>query len=195
MNIEYEAKYQNIDKEDMRARLSRAGAKLVRGEFSQRRIVFGLPEAAHVKGSFVRVRDEGNRVTMTFKIIDGSGITDQKEVETVVGDFDAAVSILTNIGCTPRAYEESTRELWSLDDTDLTIDGWPHLGTILEIEGKSEASVRVVAEKLGFVWAEAKFCAVGEFYVQKYGLGPMDLAKKTGKVTRLSFAEPNPFLA
>ncbi len=140
------------------------------------------------------MRDEGNRITLTFKIIDGSKITDQKESEVVVSDFDAAVSIITGIGCVPRAYEESTRELWECDGVSITIDGWPFLGTILELEAGSEAEVKTVAEKLGYLWKDAKFCAVGEFYVEKYGLGPMDLAKKTGKLTRLAFAEENPFL-
>lgn len=194
MNIEYEAKYQNIDKEDIRSRLVKVGTKLVRPEFLQKRTVFGLPKENDIKGGFVRVRDEGDRVTLTFKVIDGSSISDQKETEVVVGDFNATVSILTNIGCIPRTSEESTRELWEFEGVDITIDGWPFLGTILEIEGKSEELVKVAAEKLGFVWAEARFCAVGLFYVEKYGFGPKDLAEKTGKVTRLAFAEPNPFL-
>jgi hypothetical protein len=90
--------------------------------------------------------------------------------------------------------EETRREKWNLGTTDITIDTWPFLGTIVEVEGKNEADVKAVSTKLGFDWKEAKFCAIGALYVEKYGLGPADLQTKTGKVTQLVFNGPNPFL-
>jgi hypothetical protein len=40
MNIEYEATFYPIDKDEMRGRLKKAGAKLIRPEFLQKRDVF-----------------------------------------------------------------------------------------------------------------------------------------------------------
>ena len=40
MDIEYEATFENIDKDQMRAKLKQAGAELVKKEFEQKRVVF-----------------------------------------------------------------------------------------------------------------------------------------------------------
>ena len=59
METEYEAKFLDVDKDEVRARLKAAGATLERPEFAQRRWVFDLPKELHSKHVFARVRDEG----------------------------------------------------------------------------------------------------------------------------------------
>lgn len=194
MKIEYEATFLDIDKEEISGRLKKVGAKLVKPEFLQKRRVFDFPQGKEVKGGFVRVRDESDKVTLTVKIVDGNKITDQKETEIVVNNFDDTVSILETIGCRSMTYEESRRELWRVDDTDITIDTWPFLGVIVEVEGKSEEAVQIVAEKLGFNWQDAKFCTIGTLYKEKFGMGPIDLFRKTGQITELKFEGKNPFV-
>jgi adenylate cyclase class 2 len=194
MIIEYEATFQDIDKENMREKLKSIGAILIRPEFLQKRVAMLPPSGHEIKGGFIRVRDEGDKTTLTLKIVDGTGISDQKEIGTTIGDFESTVSLLNTIGCASRTYEETKRELWKLDDVDITIDEWPFLGAIVEVEGKNEQEVKKISEKLGFDWSHAKFCAIGTLYVEKYGLGPIDLANKTGKPTNLTFNGENPFL-
>jgi adenylate cyclase, class 2 len=194
MNIEYEATFVNVDKEDIRSRLKALNAELRRPEFFQKRIVLDMPPERDIKGGFMRVRDEGDKVTLTFKIVDGGKITDQHETVVTVNDYDSTVFILTTLGCIPRAYEETYRELWVIDNVEVTIDTWPFLGPIVEVEAKSEEGARSVSEKLGFKWEDAKFCTAGTLYKEKYGMGPVDVSKKTGKVTQLTFKGENPFL-
>jgi adenylate cyclase class 2 len=194
MKIEYEATFPSVEKEDARKRLKSAGAQLIRPEFLQKRIVLGLPPGHEVKGGFVRVRDEGDKITLTFKIVGGEKITDQKETLVIVNDFDETVELLKAIGCVPQTYEESKRELWSLDDVEITIDDWPFLGSFIEVEGKSEDEVKQVSINLGFKWEDARFCTAGTLYVEKYSLGPVDLAKKTNTLVTLTFNGKNPFL-
>ena len=43
MDIEYEATFINIGKDKIRTKLKKAGAKLIRPEFLQKRTVFNLP--------------------------------------------------------------------------------------------------------------------------------------------------------
>lgn len=194
MKIEYEATFQNIDKNETREKLKNIGAVLVRPEFLQKRIILDLPVGKQARGSFVRVRDEGDKVTLTLKVIDGTGIADQKETQTTVSDFDETVALMTGIGCIPLSYEETKRELWNYDGAEITIDEWPFLGQIVEVEGKSEEQVKTISEKLGFIWKDAYFGAIGMLYVNKYGLGPMDVAKKTGKLAKLMFGGDNIFI-
>jgi adenylate cyclase class 2 len=194
MKIEYEATFPDIKKDDARKFLTQANATLIRPEFLQKRIVMELPKGHEVKGGFVRVRDEGDKITLTYKFVGGQKIEDQKEVLVVVDDFDTTVELLSSIGCTAQAYEESKRELWSCDGVEITIDDWPFLFSYIEVEGKSEGEVKRVSEKLGLKWENAKFCTAGTLYKEKYGFGPVDLAKKTGRMVSLAFNGPNPFV-
>ena len=50
MKIEYEATFTHIDKDEMRQMLTVVGAELKREEYLQRRTVFNLPTATHIKG-------------------------------------------------------------------------------------------------------------------------------------------------
>src|SRR5258706_12923228 len=150
MEIEYEATFSNIDKTEVRTRLKAAGAVLVRPEFLQRRVVFNMPAGLEDKEAWVRVRDEGDKVTMSYKKISGKAIEEQQEIMLVINDFDAGTELLEKLGCERKAFQESRRELWKLDGVDITIDEWPFLEPYVEVEGKDEASVRLVSEKLGF---------------------------------------------
>lgn len=71
MIIEYEATFADIDKDAMRRKLSGAGAVLTKPEFLQKRVVFALPAGNEIVGGYARVRDEGDRITMSLKVIDG----------------------------------------------------------------------------------------------------------------------------
>lgn len=189
MEIEYEAKFLEIDKDEVRARLKAAGASLERPEFAQRRWVFDLPAEKHDKYSFARVRDEGGIMTLTLKKYTGADIDHPKESEIVVSNFDTAVEILSEIGCTPRSYQENKRELWYLDDAMITIDSWPFLAPFVEVEGITEEVVRDISIKAGFEWSSALFCGVSKLYKMKYGD-----EWNIREMPKLTFDMPNPFV-
>ncbi len=80
MNIEYEATFLDINKKEIRKRLKDLGAKLVKPEFLQKRFNF-IPPKILTKYSWIRVRDEGDKITMSYKAIEGDKIENQKEIE------------------------------------------------------------------------------------------------------------------
>lgn len=189
MNIEYEATFPNIEKDDVRKRLKAAGAILVRPEYVQKRIPFWLPNKENAENSWLRVRDEGDKVTLSLKTINGENIENQKELCLEVNSFDDAVELLESIGCERKSYQETKRELWTLDGVEVTIDEWPFLDPFVEVEGKDEESVKNVSKKIGFDYGTALFCSVGNLYVQKYGIRP----DKINILEKLVFNMPNPF--
>ena len=191
MNIEYEATYINIDKNNMRKKLVEAKANLIRKEFLQKRVVFDLPKGNHISGGWLRVRDEGDKITMSLKIVDGDQIHNQKETQLTVDSFEEARNFLTDIGCEEKAYQESKRELWDMDGVEITIDEWPFLEPFVEVEGKSEKQVKTVSEKIGFDYAEAKFCSVDTLYNEKYNISIDQINDHTPKIL---FKMKNPFL-
>src|ERR1035437_2802080 len=121
MNIEYEATFLNVNKEQARENFKKVGAVLVRPEYVQRRIPFDLPKEKRSEDAWLRVRDEGDKVTLSLKIVDGEKIENQKELCLEVNNFDDAVNLLESIGCEPKAYQETKRELWKLNDVEITI--------------------------------------------------------------------------
>jgi adenylate cyclase class 2 len=192
MNIEYEATFADIDRDKMRRKLLETGAVLVKPEFLQRRVTFSLPKGNEIDGAYARVRDEGDKVTMSLKIIDGERIESQKEVCLTVDNFEQAELLLVTLGCIKKAYQETKRELWLLDGVEITIDEWPFLDPFVEIEGLSEGVVKAVAEKLGFDYTQAIFGAVDTMYMRKY---PHLTADRINNHTpRIIFEGENPFI-
>lgn len=191
MEIEYEATFININKDEFREKLEKIGAKLLKPEFLQKRVVFNLPKGHEIEGGWLRVRDEGDKITMSLKVVDGNKIENQKEICLKVDSFEKAEELLISLGCAKKAYQESKRELWKLDDVEVTIDEWPFLEPYLEIEGKSEEEVKDIAKKLGLDYSQALFCAVDAIYSKKYNL-PEDVINN--KIPEIIFGQENPFI-
>lgn len=191
MEIEYEATFTNIDKEETRKKLKEVGAKLIKPEFMQKRVVFNLPKGHEIKGGWLRIRDEVDKITMSLKVVDGNKIENQKEVCLEIDDFQKAELLLTAIGCKKKAYQENKREIWATEDVEVTIDEWPFLEPFVEIEGKSEKAVKEIAKKLGFNYEKALFCSIDVLYSKKYGI-PLDVINN--QTPEIIFNESNPFI-
>ncbi len=189
MGIEYEATFIKIDKEEIRERLKKAEAKLVKPEFLQKRVVFNLPNG-YDGHSWVRVRDEKDKITMSYKEINGKNIEDQKEINLVINDFENGVKFLEIVGCYKKSYQETKREIWELYGVEICIDEWPFLEPFVEIEGKSEKEVKAVSEKLGFDYSKALFCATTLIYSMKYNI-PCEVIDN--EIPKIVFDMENPF--
>lgn len=193
MKTEFEATFLNIDKELLRKKLKKVGAKLMRSEYLQKRVNFDLQGLGRGFWEWARVRDEGDKITMAYKNVPlNSSIDQQKEVEFAISDMEAGVEFLSALGGRITNYSETLRERWDLDGVEIDIDTWPHLEPYVEIEGENEKEVQNVAEKLGHTWEDAKFCGAGRIYEMVYGIHPDKLSKE--KTIRLTFKDPNPFL-
>lgn len=167
MQTEIEAKFLNVDHDEIREKLRELGGVCEQPMRLMRRVVFHSNDM-EVKRAFVRVRDEGHRVTMTYKQFDADTVDGAKEHEIEVSDFNAAVAILDAAGITHDTFQESRRENWRLGDIEVMLDEWPWLAPYVEIEGPSEDRVKGVAERLGFAWEDAVFGGVANAYANQY---------------------------
>lgn len=166
MNNEIEAQFLDIDKKEIRKKLKQIGATLVKPEILMRRTVFHI--GPH---KFVRVRDEGDRIVMTYKdVSDDRSILGTKEVNVVVSSYDDAVVLLKNSGLQIKAKQETLREIWIKGDAEICIDTWPWLPTFIEIEAQSEGQVWATARELGLDKSSAKFGSVDTTYQHYYGI-------------------------
>ena len=188
MQAEIEVKFINIDVDATREILARASAVCEQPMRDMHRAVYEPDELA-ARDAFVRVRDEGNKLSLTYKQFEGRHLHSAKEIETTVGSFEAAVQIFEQLGFSPKSLQESRRETWKLDDVEVVIDEWPHLNPYIEIEGASEEAVRNVASKLGFDWETAVFGTVTSVYQLQYPEGD---ATKLITCPRIAFDQPLP---
>jgi len=192
MQIEYEAAFASIDKDDIRSRLKKAGAQMIYPEFLMKRYVWHFPTGHEVKGSWVRVRQEADKITMSVKnTADNKRIEDQKETCITVSSFEDAREIIDAIGCQKRAYQESKRELWKIKDVEITIDEWPFLEPFVEIEGPSKQTVKDIAKQLDFDYSQAIFGSVDFQYANKYNISLEQINTRTPHIT---FDMENPFI-
>ena len=169
MHTEVEAKFPNIDPAALREKLRSAGAILEYPEVLMRRRNFDFENRGLEKtGKWIRLRDEGNKVTLTFKQLNDRTLHGTKEVEVIVDDFDKTCELLLAIGLKLKSYQETKREKWKLNGVEITIDTWPWIPTFVEVEATDKASVRKTVELLGFDWNQAMHGSVENIYQMHY---------------------------
>jgi adenylate cyclase class 2 len=189
LKTEIEAKFLDVDFGLLRQKLVAVGAECTQPMRLMRRVVIEPPELAK-KDAFVRVRDEGDKVTMTYKQFhDHTALSGVKEIEVSVSDFDATVALLASAGLEHKSFQESRRETWEFKGTEIVMDEWPWLSPYIEIEGPSEESVKEVAAELGFDWSDAVFGSVTVAYQAEYPEGD---SRKLITIPKVSFDEPVP---
>ncbi len=112
--LEKEVKYLDIIPDEIQNKLLIVGAKKV-GEYFYRRRVFDYHDWKLDKAySWIRLRDEGDRIMLGFKkrlgVKDGGqprSDDGMEEVEVAVDDFDKTGLFLEKIGLVEKFYQEN----------------------------------------------------------------------------------------
>jgi adenylate cyclase class 2 len=196
MNYEIEAKFLNIDIEEIRTKLTQAGGSCLKPMRLMRRAMFDYPDGRFQKSvknkeqfsERLRVRDEGDKVTITYKKSNRTNYA--HELETTVGDYEAMIELLLALDFKVFSYQESRRETWQLGQAEVVIDEWPWVPSYIEIEAESEELVKDAAARLGLGWADAKFGSVDTAYREKYK--KMKPGESVGELAEVCFDAPLP---
>lgn len=163
MKLEIEATFVDINKDLLREKLKSLGAKLLQPEILMRRVVFNV--GPHC---FARVRDEGNRIVLTYKNHFAHDLTGTEEINVEVSDYDDTIAILKACGLEVKSEEDSYREEWEFNGVEIDIDTWPWIPSYVEIEGKTTEDVEHVANLLGFDMKDTIIGSVDEVYKLYY---------------------------
>ena len=156
MHTEIEAKFLDVDTDLLREKLRSFKANLVNNERTMKRKIFDFEDGRlRMISGWVRVRDEGNKVTLSYKQLNDRSLHGTKEVNVTVQVFEDTCNFLESIGMKQKSYQVTKRESWLLDNVEIEIDTWPWIPKYVELEGKSEEKVRSVASKLGLDWQKA----------------------------------------
>lgn len=164
---EIELRVFEVDAARVRDELRTLGARAL-GTMNFKRAVLDVNPVNPDK--WIRLRTEGETTTLAVKqrisqAADGTG-----EVEVVVGDFDATLTVLDAIGgYAPRSIQESRREAYALGGAEVTIDSWPQIPDFMEIEAPDEPTLRAVAAQLN-VADRLTGQSVEQYYLEKLGI-------------------------
>lgn len=169
MQTEIEAKFLDVDHDLLRAKLKQLGATCEQPMRLMRRKNYDYPDSRLEKiGGWVRVRDEGDKVTLSYKQLNDRTLHGTQEVSLIVNSFGDSCKLLEAIGLVEKTYQETKRESWSLDGMQVELDEWPWVKPFVEIEGPDESSLRNLADQLGLDWSQAVHGSVEIAYQAEY---------------------------
>lgn len=192
MKPEIEVKFLNVYHDDVRKKLKLIGGICEKPMRKMRRVVMDYPDHRMQvdKDAWIRIRDEGDKTTLTYKSSIEHSFGGASEIEVIVSDYGSTIEIFEAIGLVIHAEQESKRETWRLDNVEIVLDEWPWLEPYIEIEDPSEASVKKCAGQLGFSWSSAVFGSITTAYRSQYPAITAD--EHISTIPKIAFAEPRP---
>lgn len=155
LQTEFEIKFFVTDRDTLISKLLLAGAQQIYPQKLMRRVNID-PIAGYTGKKRARVRDEGDKITCTFKSVgeDTSRIDCVQEVEVTLSNFDDMIAIFKWLGVDYKNYQETKREKRSLQtpegEIELCLDIRPGVPEFIEIEWPNQAIVEHTAQAFGF---------------------------------------------
>ena len=173
-NLEIEVKFLEVDPAGIQEKLSDIGAEKI-GEYFYRRRVFDYPDWRLDKdASWLRLRDEGDKVILAFKKRLGAASHDgstqdsgMEEIEVIVDSFDKTAALLLRLGFVEKHYAENKRIRWMKEGITFDIDFWPELEPYLEIEAPNWEKIDTAIHLLEFRQEDKKIFSTNQIYAMK----------------------------
>lgn len=188
MQAEIEVRFLDVSYDNLRKKLHKAGARQKHPMQFMKRVIIDYPDQRlqKRKGSwgFVRLRDEGDRILLTYKRIqDGEKYTTH-EIEVEVSSYERAIELLEAIGLKVISEQHTRREVWELNGCDVSLDDWPWLPPMVEIEGPDESTLQATVKQLGLAWSDAMYGNAVTAYRMVYpGMNENDSVRDIEKLT------------
>ncbi len=192
MQKEIEAKFLDVNHDQLRSQLKAQGGTCTQPMHLMRRAILDYPDRKlqTERGGWVRVRDEGNKTVLTYKQITELSAHGVHEIEVEVSSYSKTVELLLALGLFQQSEQETKRETWEIDGCEVVLDVWPWLKPYIEVEGPSEEKIKALVEKLGFDWEKALFGDVVVAYRAEYpGIGPNETI---GTLPKINFELDEP---
>lgn len=186
-DIEFEGRILNVNPVELQNKLREIGGFRKSPLTLYRRSVFNLCD---IKRGFVRVRDEGDKITMTAKIYKNPDFPEEYELNLGQDKtFENGQEFLRALNLTEKAYHETIREKWSIPRNngrelcEVAIDYIPGLPVYAELECKSERDLKRVCKMLNVQYKDLTFGGYGKVYVEYYGMAENDINNIIPKLT------------
>src|SRR3989344_3479923 len=175
---EIEAKYLDIDPDEIQKKLLAIGAVKKSEELIRQKVYDYHDWRLDKMGAWIRLRDTGSKVTLAYKqrlgmkdgVANDSGM---EEIEVAVGEFEKTAMIMEKAGFAIKFCEEKKRITYTKGNIVFDIDLWPVFPPYLEIEGPSWEAIAKAAEDLGLDPQKKKILSAMQIF-DIYGLREKD---------------------
>jgi adenylate cyclase class IV len=161
MPKEFEHQFYNVNKKDVISKIKAMKGKH-KGTYLFRVQVLLHPHNA--PDTYIRVRDEGYRTTMTYKH-HGSKDKFSDEEEVIIDNFDSGVNILLGLGCKKKYYYEKIREIWYIKNTEVIFDSNPGIIDKMEVESKTLKELKEMVK-----YFDLKIEERSDMYMDTFGI-------------------------
>ena len=146
---EIEAKYYVRDLPAVEGKITVEGGTLLNARIHETNLRFDTPnEDLSRQYRMLRLR-KAHTVTITYKGTASvqDGVSQRQEIETEMGDFEVAKSLLEALGYQVTRIYEKYRTEYLLDGLTIALDELPY-GNFVEIEGAGAEKIRQIAARL-----------------------------------------------
>jgi adenylate cyclase class IV len=165
---EIEGKFLNININNLRKKLKLNKAKKIHKMMLYRRYVFHLMDG---KEGYIRTREENKLITITIKTYSKTSKFAEESEIIVNSTLEESRDFLLAQGYKMKAYHETLREKWSLDDClEIAIDTIPGIPTYVELECKNEKEIKRIAKLLDLDYSKIEYGAYDKQFLDYYGI-------------------------
>ena len=175
MATELEIRFLNINIEDFTRRLTLLGATKI-GEWMQERFVFQFPDKKEGEPyhKWIRLRTNGETTTVAYKHVHADTLDGTEEVEFAIKneDMEHAALFFEKCGFIKEGPQQNKRIRYLFEGAEIDIDTWPNCPPWVEIEGKTEAEIKLLCHKLGLDFAKGTTKSVLNILIEEYGMDP-----------------------
>jgi adenylate cyclase class IV len=184
---EFEGRVLDLNLDEFYKKLKACNATKLNDLTLYRRSVFKLCD---IERGFVRVRDEGDKITMTAKVYKYPKFPIESEL-SIHDTFEHGQDFLRSLNLTEKAYHETMREKWSIPKSstnkkqlcEVAIDRIPGLPLYAELECKTEADLKKTCNLLGVNYKDLGFGGYGNVYNHYYGISLNEINNVIPKLT------------
>ena len=182
MPTEYESKFLDVNVAELRGKLKDIGAKLSHKNIRYVRCVYSL--CHDIGKGYFRVRQEGDKVTMTSKsYLKSADFPEENEVE-VKNTFEEAAAFAKSLNTGQIAFQETMREKWSHPLAhEIVIDTIPGIPTYVEIDCDDESKMNQLVDLLQLDKSKQRFGAFDRVYDEYYGITRQIINYETPSLT------------
>lgn len=125
------------------------------------------------KDKFIRVRDEGDKITITLK----KNLKTHKPISKtiLVDDYDLTIDILGELEIFSKYRVEKIREIWTLSNNCIiNFDMYPGLPNYIEIKSDNKLDLIELIKQLGLKFDLRNHIEMGadSMYLELYGISP-----------------------
>lgn len=157
MALEIEAKFLEVDKENLVSKLRTLGAEDLGENLLSEIIVYDRDLKMRKEQKFIRLRKVKDKCFLSYKHHKKISIDGTEEIELEIESMEKGVSFLESVGFVAYRRQEKRRHSFVLNNIKVDIDTWPKIPTYVEIEGGNEVEIKNTAKSLGFKWEDATF--------------------------------------